>query len=84
VTREGHAPFWERPEVKFLRATRQPSYLLASAPVVLRGALRSGLRFHAAVVVACPSAVPSAWPVSVGSGAVREELWPEVGDGVTG
>ena len=50
----------------------QPSYLLASAPVVLRDALRSGLRFHAAVVVACPSAVPSAWPVSVGSGAVRE------------
>src|ERR1700674_5713825 len=50
----------------------QPSYLLASAHVVLRDALRSGLRFHAAVVVACPSAVPSAWPVSVGSGAVRE------------
>jgi hypothetical protein len=24
VTREGHARFWERPEVKFLRATRQP------------------------------------------------------------
>ena len=23
VTREGHARFWERPEVKFLRATRQ-------------------------------------------------------------
>ena len=22
VTREGHARFWERPEVKFLRATR--------------------------------------------------------------
>jgi hypothetical protein len=25
VTREGHARFWERPEVKFLRATRQTS-----------------------------------------------------------
>jgi hypothetical protein len=25
VTREGHARFWERPEVKFLRATRQGS-----------------------------------------------------------
>jgi hypothetical protein len=24
VTREGHARFWERPEVKFLRATRHP------------------------------------------------------------
>src|SRR5262249_2160348 len=24
VTREGHARFWERPEVKFLRATRRP------------------------------------------------------------
>src|ERR1700748_3061409 len=24
VTREGHARFWERPEVRFLRATRQP------------------------------------------------------------
>jgi hypothetical protein len=23
VNREGHARFWERPEVKFLRATRQ-------------------------------------------------------------
>ena len=23
VTREGHARFWERPEVKFLRATRR-------------------------------------------------------------
>jgi hypothetical protein len=23
VTREGHAPFWERPAVKFLRATRR-------------------------------------------------------------
>ena len=23
MTREGHARFWERPEVKFLRATRQ-------------------------------------------------------------
>jgi hypothetical protein len=50
----------------------QPSYLLASAAVVLRDALHSGLRFHAAVVVACPSAVPSAWPVSVEWGAVRE------------
>jgi hypothetical protein len=50
----------------------QPSYLLASAPLVLRGALRGGLRFHAAVVVACPSAVPSAWTVSVGSGAARQ------------
>ena len=27
VTREGHARFWERPEVKFLRATRQNSVL---------------------------------------------------------
>jgi Protein of Unknown function (DUF2784) len=27
-------------------------------PLVLRDALRSGLRFHAAVVVACPSASP--------------------------
>jgi hypothetical protein len=50
----------------------QPSCLLAPAPMVLRDALRSGLRFHAAVVVACPSAVPWAWPVSVGSGAIRE------------
>ena len=25
VTREGHARFWERPEVKFLRATRRTS-----------------------------------------------------------
>src|SRR4029077_10241799 len=50
----------------------QPSYLLASAPVALRDALRSGLRFHAAVVVACSSAVSSAWPVTVGPGAVRE------------
>jgi len=50
----------------------QPSYLLASAPVVLRATLRSGLRFHAAVVVACPSAVPSTWAVRLGSGAVRE------------
>src|SRR6516164_8234565 len=25
VTREGHARFWERPEVKFLRATRRVS-----------------------------------------------------------
>src|SRR5262249_22639066 len=24
VTREGHARFWERPEVKFLRATQHP------------------------------------------------------------
>ena len=31
------------------------------------------LRFHGAVVVACPSAVPSAWPVSVGPGAVRAQ-----------
>src|SRR5215472_16880682 len=27
VTREGHARFWERPEVKFLRATRQGAAL---------------------------------------------------------
>ena len=26
VTREGHARFWERPEVKFLRATRHQGY----------------------------------------------------------
>ena len=43
VTREGHARFWERPEVKFLRATRRfdtfpwlaarsPAYGLAQVP----------------------------------------------------
>ena len=29
VTREGHARFWERPEVKLLRATRQGRQWLA-------------------------------------------------------
>jgi hypothetical protein len=31
VTREGHARFWERPEVKFLRATRQPATFRSTA-----------------------------------------------------
>src|SRR5262249_23725871 len=31
VTREGHARFWERPEVKFLRATREETRRAASA-----------------------------------------------------
>src|SRR5215472_15149800 len=43
VTREGHARFWERPEVKFLRATRHPrattgagrTALMRCAPVVV-------------------------------------------------
>ena len=30
VTREGHARFWERPEVKFLRSTRQRRRVLGS------------------------------------------------------
>jgi len=33
VTREGHARFWERPEVKFLRATRREA---SSAPGIKR------------------------------------------------
>src|SRR5690349_7413984 len=32
VTREGHARFWERPEVKFLRATRQAETRLTVQP----------------------------------------------------
>ena len=35
MTREGHARFWERPEVKFLRATRQ--YDLARTPRTVNG-----------------------------------------------
>ena len=31
VTREGHARFWERPEVKFLRATRQRKEIFSIA-----------------------------------------------------
>src|SRR4029077_6161349 len=38
VTREGHARFWERPEVKFLPATR---HLRLSAPVLPPGPLVS-------------------------------------------
>ena len=46
VTREGHARFWERPEVKFLRATRRQrafdavtflSSSLLSKPFIFRG-----------------------------------------------
>jgi hypothetical protein len=32
VTREGHARFWERPEVKFLRATRHAETCLTTQP----------------------------------------------------
>ena len=32
VTREGHARFWERPEVKFRRATRQTETCLTTEP----------------------------------------------------
>ena len=32
MTREGHARFWERPEVKFLRATRQTETCLTTEP----------------------------------------------------
>ena len=34
MTREGHARFWERPEVKFLRATRH-SRPMRSVPVLI-------------------------------------------------
>ena len=43
----------------------QPSYLLASALVVLRDRLRCGLRFHDTVVVAYPSPISAARLVSV-------------------
>src|ERR1700758_699508 len=33
VTREGHARFWERPEVKFLRATRHYGKLSIATPM---------------------------------------------------
>ena len=36
VTREGHARFWERPEVKFLRATRQDVTPLGSRPKAMK------------------------------------------------
>src|SRR5215470_19894689 len=40
VTREGHARFWERPEVKFLRATRQAVPMVASWPPAAIGSPR--------------------------------------------
>jgi hypothetical protein len=47
VTREGHARFWERPEVKFLRATRQgrPNSF-ANTLKVQRSAVGSGSGRH--------------------------------------
>ena len=56
----------------------QPSYLLASALVVLRDPLRGGLRFRASVVVAYPSPISAAQPLSVGSLAFREEQGPSI------
>jgi len=51
VTREGHARFWERPEVKFLRATRhsRPSREGSNSGQV-RYAAESGSRFVASRV----------------------------------
>ena len=51
VTREGHARFWERPEVKFLRATRQRAVRVGwRADLVL---LRVGWRLRAESSIPC-------------------------------
>ena len=54
VTREGHARFWERPEVKFLRATRRTS---CSGP-------RAGRSGGATSPSTGASGIDQTWPLS--------------------